>query len=483
MRTAAIIGWITCMLSMSALSAAADEPAGYFRKHGGLAVGKKPLPAALDAGTQLWRRELPPGNSSPCVCGDAVYLTYFNKDTEELGTVALDRETGRERWRRIAPAERLEPFHPVGSPASSTPACDGARVYAFFGSYGLLCYDLEGELLWSRPMGPFQDEFGASSSPVLVDGKVILNEDHDVNSFLIALDAETGETVWKTEREGFTRSYSTPVVWHAGGEPQIVVAGSLQLAAYDPATGEKIWWVNGLSRIVDTTPLVFGDALYLATWTPGGDPSSRISMGPFAKALELYDRNEDGKLAKSELPEGGAVFQRFFRIDLDQDQLLDNQEWDKHALVFERAQNAALAVLPGGQGDVSKTHVRWIQRRGLPTVPSPVVYRDVMYMVKDGGIITSLDTKSGEILQQGRARGPGNYYASLVAGDGKVYLASERGVVTVLEAGQQWRIVGDYDLNERIMATPALRDGRIYLRTDAALYCFAQEFAQEADGE
>ena len=458
-------------------AASGDEPRGdeasYFRSHAGLAVGDTSLPDAFQSDQRRWRRELPPGNSSPCVCGDSIYLTFFDKDRQQLGLVALDRVTGKERWRRLAPTDRIEPYHPVGSPASSTPACDGSRVFAFFGSYGLLCYDLDGNLVWSRKMGPFQDEFGASSSPVLVDGKVILNEDHDIDSFLIALDAETGKTAWKTARDGFTRSYSTPVVWPVAGGPRIVVAGSLQLAAYDPATGKKQWWINGLSRIVDTTPVIVGGTLYAATWTPGGDPASRIAMGPYAKALELYDRNDDQKLAKTELPAGGAVFQRFFRIDLDQDGKLDNAEWKNHARVFERAQNVAMAVRPGGKGDVSKTHVRWTQRRGLPTVPSPVVYRGVMYMVKDGGILTSLDVETGEIRKRGRLRGPGNYYASLVAGDGKVFAVSERGVVTVLTAGAEWEILGSHDLKERVMATPVPRHGRIYLRTDTAVYCFA----------
>ena len=108
----------------------------------------------------------------------------------------------------------------------------------------MLCYSRDGKLLWENQMGPFQDEFGASSSPILVDGKLILNSDHDLDNFIMALDPKTGKELWMTSRDDFTRSYSTPVVWKVDGKNQIVVAGSLKLVAYDPANGQPIWWFN-----------------------------------------------------------------------------------------------------------------------------------------------------------------------------------------------------------------------------------------------
>lgn len=447
--------------------------ATYFRHDHGVAGDEHGLPGGFEKpSSRIWRVSLKSGISSPCVHGDRIFLTTYDKESKELATVALDRQSGATIWSQKAPAERIEQVHQVGSPAASTPACDGERVYSFFGSYGLLCYDLSGKLIWKQPMGPFQDEFGASSSPILVDDVVILNEDHDVDCFLIAFDKLTGDVRWKIPRDGFTRSYSTPIVVESKNDRSLVVAGSLKLTAYDIATGKQKWWVNGLSRIVDPTPVYAEGRLYIATWTPGGDSSSRISMERYADALKSYDQNNDGLIAKKELSEG-PVLQRFFRIDLDQDEKLSESEWNKHAKVFELAQNAATSVRPGGSGDVTTSNVDWTYRRGLPTVPSSVVYDGVMYMVKDSGIITTLDAKTGTLLKQGRARGPGNYYASLVAGDGKVYLASERGVITVLKAGRDWSILASHDFGERIMATPAIAAGRIYVRTDDALYCFA----------
>ena len=469
-----ILSAIAVSLGLLALPAW-SQGLSHFRSDHGVAQGQQPLPAdfSVDA-KQLWRTTLAPGHSSPCVCGDLIVLTTFQADEKELATVCLDRATGVVRWKQVVPTESIEPFHSTGSPATATPACNGKQIFTFFGSYGLLCYDLDGNLLWEKTMGPFQDEFGAASSPVLVDDKLILNADHDIDSFIIALDQTSGETVWRADRSEATRSYSTPIVLERDGAKQVVVAGALQLAAYDSATGEKLWWFNGLSRIVDCTPVVHEGRIYSASWTPGGDPGERISMEPFSQAIAQYDKNLDGVLGKDELPPASPVLDRFFRIDLNQNQELDGQEWARHATVFERAQNVAVALDPGTRGSLAPQYVKWSYTRGLPTVPSSVVYDGVMTMVKDSGIVTLLDIDSGQMLQQLRAAGRGNYYASLVAGDGKVYLISESGVLTVLQSGPEGKILSSFDFGERVMATPVIADGTIYIRTDAALYSFAK---------
>lgn len=461
------------VLNLTSVLPAGDN-AVWFRRDQGLAPEGMSLPTEFGEGDhRLWRAELPGGISTPCVYGDSIFVTTFTADTKELATVALDRATGNVRWKHVVPAETLEAFHAVGSPASSSPACNGSQVFSFFGSYGMLCHDLQGTLLWERKMGPFQDEFGASSSPVLVGDYVILNEDHDIDSFLIALHQKTGEIAWRTPREDATRSYSTPVIIDNHGRTEILVAGSLQLTAYDPTDGQKLWWFNGLSRIVDSTPVIVNGQIYVATWTPGGDPDSRIQMEPFPVALTTYDSNGDQEIGKDELPSGNAILERFFRIDLNQNQRLDQAEWERHSQVFAKAQNLAAAIHPGTRGPVAEENLEWSYSRGLPTVPSSVVYDGVMYMVKDGGIITSLDADTGEFLKQGRAVGQGNYYASIVAGDGKVYLISEGGVVTILKAGRAWSILASGDFKERVMATPVISDGMMLIRTDSALYAYS----------
>lgn len=451
------------------------QEASYFRHDYGVAPAAARLPDDFSKDArQLWRTPLPPGHSSPCVSGNTIFVTTYQATEKQLATVAIDRTTGAVRWTRTVPTQNIEQVHATGSPATATPATNGRQVFVFFGSYGMLCYDFDGQLLWEKQLGPFQDEFGAASSPILVDDKVILNEDHDIDSFILALEQSTGRELWKVPRSEATRSYSTPLVLERDGVKQILIAGSLQLTAYDPATGEKLWWFNGLSRIVDCTPVLHDGLIYIATWTPGGDAGERISMEPFAEALTKYDKNADAMIAREELPEGSPVLDRFFRIDLNQNQQLDQAEWTRHGLVFEKAQNLAVALEPGTRGSLPTQYVRWSYTRGLPTVPSSVVYDGVMTMVKDSGIVTLLDITNGEMLQQFRAEGRGNYYASLVAGDGKVYLTSESGVMTVLRSGREGEILSSHDFGERIMATPVIADGKMYIRTEEALYCYSK---------
>jgi outer membrane protein assembly factor BamB len=461
---------------LSTTSLPAAEPVAFFRADHGIADAAGPLPEAIDsADALLWKVPLAAGHSTPCIHGDAIYLTTF--DGKALATVALDRTTGATRWTRTVPNERIEPYHPTGSPAAASCACDGQRVYAFFGSFGLLCYDLQGQLVWSLPMKPFQDEFGAPSSPVLVDGKLLLNEDHDLDSFLLCVDAATGKEIWRARRDGFTRSYATPIIVDCAklggpaGAKQVIVAGALQLAGYDLATGKQLWHVDGLARIVNTTPVVVDDRLVVSTWSPGGDTDARTGMEPWDVALKQWDADKDERLTRQECT-NKDVLDRFFRIDLNQDQHLDQTEWVKYARVFELARNSVMVLRLTGDGLPPK--LLWQYEKNIPYVPSPLVYRGVLYLIKEGGILTSFDLNDGRVLKMARARGTGAYFASPVAGDGKVYLVSEKGVLSILRAAGEWETLAQHDFDERTVATPALVDGRLYVRTEQALYCFGR---------
>jgi outer membrane protein assembly factor BamB len=476
MRICYLVGVVVVTAALATLPLAAAEPLAFFRAGYGVADAAGKLPESVDSAADLvWKTPLPFGHSSPCVAGDSVYVTTF--DDEKLFTVCLDRETGSIRWKQQAPNDRVEPYHPTGSPAAATCACDGERVYVFFGSYGLLCYDRGGKLVWSLPMKPFQDEFGAPSSPVLVDGKLLLNEDHDLDSFLLCVDAATGKEIWRARRDGFTRSYATPIVVDCGtlggqaDKKQVIVAGALQLCGYDLADGKQLWHVDGLARIVNTTPCVDGDLLYVSTWSPGGDSDARAAMEPWDVALQMWDKDNDQRLTREEC-NNKDVLDRFYRIDLDQNQFLDQAEWVKYARVFELARNSVMVLRMTGNG-AAPTLV-WQHDKNIPYVPSPLVYRGVLYLIKEGGILTSFDARDGRVLKMARARGTGTYFASPIAGDGKVYLISEKGVLTVLKADGEWEALAQHDFGERTVATPALADGRLYVRTEQALYCFGR---------
>ncbi len=467
-----MMSWAILAVIIVARGTGAELPTVYFRSDGGHASEGATLPSDLTAvANQRWRRPVEPGHSTPCLYGDRLFLTTFRREEERLSTVAVDRHTGHVLWEQTAPRREIEPHHQVGSPAVASPACDGECVYVFFGSFGLLAYDLSGQLVWSRALGPFQDEFGSASSPIVVDDLVVLNEDHDTHNALSAFNTLTGDLVWQVPRNEFTRSYATPIVVNVDDGPQIVVAGALTLTGYDLKTGDRRWWVHGLARIVNTTPAANGDTLYVATWSPGGDAGERITMEDWETARQRYDVNADGRIRGDELSPG-PVLDRFFRIDLNQDEGIDESEWRKQAEVFRLARNSLFAVTLGGTGELAADRIKWKYAKGVPYVASPLYHEGIVFMVKDGGILTSLDAASGQVLKQGRLKGRGNYYASPVVGDGKLYFASEQGVVTVVSAEGNWQILGSRDFGETIYATPVLQDGHIYLRTSAALYCF-----------
>lgn len=452
----------------------------YFRSDHGIARHGGSLPEALDIGKNLrWKTPLDPGHSTPVMVGDLVLLTTFTPDTKQLATAALSFQTGRIQWRQSVTPVRIEALHTIGSPATPTPASDGDRVFSFFGSYGLLCYDLKGTLLWEQRLGPFQDEYGAGSSPLLAGDLVVLNQDHDVDSFIAAYDRATGKQVWRTARPRAVRSYSTPALWQRPDQTQIVVAGALELSAYDAVQGTLLWTVPGLARIAIPTPVPGKDTLYVATWAPGGDAGRRLTLDPWPIALEKWDANHDRQLAKSEI-DNPEVLDRFFRIDTDQSGALSEAEWSRHAEVFQKAQNGILAIRPNGHGDLRDSAVLWRYPKGAPYVSSPLVDQGKVWVVKDGGIVTTLDAATGQALSEERLPTVGTYFASPVAGDGKIYFASESGTVTAITQSLPWRVVSTLALGEKIYATPVLHGGRVLIRTEKALYCFGKEGS--ADG-
>jgi outer membrane protein assembly factor BamB len=434
----------------------------------GRCLSELPLPDEIGPDVNVvWKTPLDAGHSSPVVYGHHIYLTAEREG--KLFTMAIDRDSGTVLWEVEAPHDGLEPIHQIGSHAQCSPVTDGERVVVLFGSCGLYCYDCHGRFLWKCPMGPFNNDFGASSSPILAGDLVILAQDHDTDSFLMAVDKRTGETVWRTDRSEFPRNSCTPVVWESAGAAQIVVAATLRVAGYDLASGAEIWTVRGLSRAVCSSPAVSEDGmLYVAGWAAGADEGERIVLAPFEEAIAA-DGNGNGALELDELPDG-PVKMRFSQIDRDKSGSITREEYGYYRGLFDQAHNKLVAIRPGPRGEATDTHVQWEFARGVPFCASPVVYRGLVFAVKDGGILTCLDAATGALARQGRIAA-GNYYSSPVAGDGKIYFASQTGDVTVVSAQRDWQVVAEAAFDENIYATPALVEGRIYLRTAGHLYC------------
>jgi outer membrane protein assembly factor BamB len=461
------------MLVGSEMAKGADVAWPQFRgpNCSGRAEDGQPYPAEIGPQQNvLWRVPLPPGHSSVAIAGRHIFLTAV-RDKTKLVTLALDRSTGQVLWEAEAPHEKLEAIHSIGSHAQPSPATDGRHVISFFGSAGMFCYDLGGRLIWHKRMGPFNNEFGAGTSPIIVEGRVILCQDHDTDSFLAAYEVETGKALWQTDRSEFPRNYCSPVILEVGGKKQIVIAATLRVCGYDFLDGKELWTVRGLSRSVCMTPVVDDEqVLYVAGWSAGADPGELIRVDPFDQVVGKLDLNRNGTLEKDEIQEG--PFQpRFGQVDRDKTGSITRAEYEYYRGLFEKSRNVVMAIKPGAIGEATSTHVLWEHHRHVPFCASPLYYQGNLLTIKDGGILSCLNARTGAPLKQDRLEATGSYYASPVAGGGKVYLANERGKVTVIEAGPAARVLHTADFGEDIYATPALVEGKIYLRTTEHLYC------------
>jgi outer membrane protein assembly factor BamB len=357
-------------------------------------------------------------------------LTEFDQAKKQLATLCIDRRTGKILWRRTVAPEQIEKVHAVSSPAAATPATDGERVYVYFGSYGLVCYGLDGNSKWERRLPLPENPYGAVASPIIA-GELLVFNHQGKDAYLLAVNCRDGQTVWKTDRAKVQYGWSTPVHWRHDGVDEIIVLGgdfkpNQRLMAYNLADGAERWWVGGLPPCGKSTPVIGGGLLFLAA------PDI---------ILETADEKRN--------PERAAQFY---------------------------AKNAArvMAVRPGGKGEVNQANVAWSEKKGVPGVPSPLYYKGRLYTFQNGGIVFCRVAKTGKLVYSGRLGASGYYYSSPVAADDKVYIASEEGVVVVLEAGEKLKVLAENKLDGAILATPALVDRNIYVRTENHLYAFGK---------
>jgi outer membrane protein assembly factor BamB len=445
-----------------------------FRGPNGSGVNESgPLPIKFGPSKSVvWKTLLPPGHSSTVYWGSRLYVTA--EDSEQLYVYCLSRATGEVLWRRAAPRLRKEKLHKLNHPASSTPAVEAGMVYAFFPDFGLIAFTHDGLERWRTPLGPFHNVYGVGVSPILADQFVLLVIDQGPNSWIGAFSKENGKLAWHRERSYALSGHVTPILWQPGGEPlQVLAPGSFRLEAYDVATGRSKWWYDGLPGEMKSVPVLDADTVYVHGFnTPENEPGRLIQVPGFSEVSGKHDANKDGALSRDEAPTEHSR-RNFPYLDLDGNGQLDSGEWASYERTM-RSENAILAIRLGGDGDRSGVALRWKYQRSIPQLPSPLLYRGVLYLINESGVLTTLDARTGKLLKQARLRGVADqYYASPVAADGKVFIASHAGVVSVLKAGPEQELLGANDLGEPIMATPAIGDGRIYLRTSSSLFCFA----------
>lgn len=423
----------------------------------------------------MWKVAAPKGHSSPIVAGGRIWITAFEGDERSL--LCYDARTGAEIWRKSLRRARTEMPNPLNGPVTPTPVTDGKSVFVFYPEFGLAAYTIDGDLLWTAPLGPFGGVQGMAVSPILAGGNLIQLIDTPEAAYLAAFDPKTGRQIWKRERpSGFLGSYITPSLYQPSkGPEQIVVSGAMELTGYQAKTGERLWWARGVTYGPAASGVIAGDFIYTMEPAPDG-----AGVPPFASSLAEYDKNKNGKIELTEVPDDTPthkIWTRLFRS-------IDKNSGNGDGVVTEDEFNKAFnpgGIVGGlvrtrldGKGDITGTAaIGWRYTKGLPYVTAPLLYKNVIYVIRNGGILTTLNPENGTVTKEQRLKEAlGEYYAQPVAADSKIYFVNKDGKVTVMASGGE--VLSTGDLDEQVIATPAIADGRIFVRSESALWCFGK---------
>ena len=454
----------------------------------GIALDENSYPSEFDQGkNMIWSTDIGTGVSSPVIWDDKIFIT--SHQDKVFKTQAYNRITGEIVWRKEVTADTIQRFHPISSAAAPSVVTDGKHVISYFGSYGLVCYSVAGDLMWERRLPLERNMYGVSVSPVIHKGKLVFSRDSDALSYLELIDPATGKTIWRTDRPDYPGNWSTPGFHTTTAGDQILVYGVFSMKAYDFESGEELWTLPKLTDEPATTPLSYKGMIYVTTYNMKTNPEV-IGPPPYDSLVHTYDIDNDDSLSFEEIKDNRSFLSRFdadgegdhpirgFFRALDRDgngkfgradwqkiiDWIDSFEWDNALIAFKP---------PTEKGGIPE--IVWQHEYGVPECPSPLIHNGLAYMVKNGGIFTCVDAKTGELKYEEKVGAGGPYYASPVLADGKIYLSSGRGVISVLEEGPEYRMLNQNDLKERLQATPAMVDGTVYVRTHEKLYAFGKK--------
>lgn len=384
-----------------------------FRGPNGLGVvSEKDIPVQWTDKDILWKVAIPGlGNSSPIVWGNRIFLQSSTANERTL--LCLNTSDGKTVWTKSVQGVKGH-THDKNTLASSTPASDGDRVYALFWdgkAIALHAYDLEGKQAWKRELGDFKSQHGVGASPVVYDGIVYLNNDQDGSAAILAFDAKTGKDAWQVPRQAYRACYSTPFVIEENGKRELLVTSTAGITGYDPKNGSELW---------------------SWTWTFDGMALRTVASSVYANGI-VFATSGDGK-------------------------------GDRHAA----------AVKKGTKGDVTKTNLLWENKKSLPYVACMLPLGDHVYFVNDKGVAGCAEAKTGKLVWFERL-GSTPMEASPVMIDGKVYAADERGDVYVFMADPTFKLLAKNTVGEVVFASPAVADGRLYIRGRQHLFCIGKK--------
>ena len=468
------------------LPLANDPDWSQFRGPGGLSVADDtPIPTRFgpDEGV-LWKTGLPAGQSSPCIAGDLIFVTGAEGGTNVA--LAVRRSSGELAWKKtFEGSERGPSIHPDSATASPTPVADEEHVVFYFGNYGLVALDHDGELLWEKRMPDPGYTFGVGTSPLLFEGMLVVARDGGPDAAVLVLDVTDGSELWRIDRFGYQEAHSSPFLWRTPDRDELVVSGTNKLCSYDLASGEQLWVVDGLTQFPCTTPTADDDTLYYAAWSTPNATGRSFWEGAFARSLDLSDEevadpklifarldvNKDGKVVLDEVPES-RVKDSFLFLDNNRSGAWEVEEFAEPPNSAP-GRNLMVAVARGAQGDASG-QTRWTWTRGLPYVSSPLLYRGRVWLFKSGGLATCLDAKTGKpVFDRERLSDRSEYYMSPVGAAGHVLVGSAEGTLYLRDAeADELTVEHTAVFDDGLLATPAILDGTVYLRSTNALWAF-----------
>ena len=371
-----------------------------------------------------WRVPLPDrGNSSPIIWGNKVFITQATDADKRRSVMCFDKTNGTLLWQKGVKYDKPEKTHQTNPYCSGSPVTDGRVVVANYASAGVAAYDLDGEQLWHRDLGPQEHVWGNGTSPVLFGDICIVYHGPGPHSTLYGLDKLSGSTLWKRKIEekddpkrvdgfrgrngGIKGAFTTPIVIEANDRHELLLSGANTLWAFNPADGKELWNCSGLNPLIYTSPVYDGNVV--------------LSMGGYF--------------------------------------------------------GASIAVKPGGKGDVTAKRVWHDPRSKKNRLGTPVIRKGYAYFANMSGFAECVDMKTGNVVFEERLPSTANNAASwaspILAGD-RVYVTNQSGDTNVFRAGPKFELLATNSVREYSNSTLAVSDGAIYLRTHKSLWCIAK---------
>jgi outer membrane protein assembly factor BamB len=461
----------------------------------GIAPENADPPVHFSADTNLlWKTEILPGWSSPCIVDEKIFLTGFNDADSLLYTMAIHRKNGEIIWKdSISPAGYYD-LHPVNGYANPTVASDGERIFAYFPNYGLIAYDLNGTRSWDFHIEKVgETRWAGSCSPVVLDSLILMDVSAYNDPRILALDCRTGNSQWvirdRKHRRGSIMSRATPVVWN----DLVILHHFYEIIAYNLLTGKAEWWLPIPTSAVGTT-VIQDNILFVNTWTGEGEKSLRGNQATFEELVRELDINGNMKIERNEFTDDIKVRQRpespdapqssravnnesfFAGFDEDGDGAFVESEWNAmwEKLQSNLEEHGMLAVSLKGTGKRPVTDIKWKVNEDTPETPSPLIVNENVLFIKSGGIMTVINQKTGEVVHKDRVGAAGAYLSSPMLAGNRIYTCSYNGTVTVLSA-DDYSVLARNKLKGKIGASPVAVDDVLYVRTDKHLYAFREQ--------